>query len=155
MYLARELFSFSRITFAGLVYVPQKLGQNNLSAILTYGILFFMGSFPSFFAFTYYFFQGSKNIFAVNEIDIVQLIGTPRSLFGTEFNNLPYALAHHVSLFYYLFLLAILATLFLASNREKFIAVLKNIRPPQILYHSGLFLMGIGLGFLAYLRARK
>lgn len=147
----RIVFISAIILSASLVYVRSKNWLRTvLSALLVYGVLFFMGSFPSFFTFAYYFFQGSKKISAINEIDIVQLIGTPARLFGTEFNNLAYSLAQHLNLFYYLFLLAILLILFFAISKEKFVAVLKNFRLPQICYHTGLFFIGLGLGFLAY-----
>jgi len=40
--------------------------------------------------------------------------------------------------------------LFFFSDRDKFIAVLKNIRLPQCSFHLGLFLVGLGLGYLVY-----
>jgi chlorophyll synthase len=40
--------------------------------------------------------------------------------------------------------------LFFFSNRDKFWAMLKNIRIPQCLFHLGLFSVGLGLGYLAY-----
>lgn len=136
---------------AGLVFAKSKNWiKAALGAISTYSTLFFMGAFPSFFSFTYYFFQGSKKISAVNEIDIVQLIGTPANLFGTQFNSLAYSLAHHLNLVYFLFLAGLLLLLFFFISRGKFFAVLKNLRLPQLVYHTGLFLIGLGLGFLAY-----
>ena len=152
VYFGTKIVFVSAIALsAGLVFVRSKNWiKAVLSGILAYCALFFMGSFPSFFAFTYYFFQGSKNISAVNEIDIVQLIGTPASLFGTEFNSLAYSLAQHLNLFYFLFFMGLLLVLFFSISRKKFFAVLKNFRFPQLGYHTGLFLIGLGLGFLVY-----
>jgi len=144
-------FILAIIFSGGLVLIKSK---NWLKACLagafTYSILFFMGTFPSFFSFGYYFFEKSKKVSAVNEVDIIQLFGVPAKLFGTEFNNLKYSLAYNLDLIYYLFLLALLAVLFFLSDRKKLWASVKNARFPQLIYHAGLFFIGLGLGFLAY-----
>jgi len=152
VYFGTRIVFISAIFFsASLIYIKSKnWAKTILGAVLTYCVLFFMGSFPSFLTFAYYFFHGAKKISAVNEVDIIQLVGTPVRLFGTEFDNLAYSLAQHLNFVYYLLLLAILNVLFFSVNKEKFVAVLKNIRPPQMFYHIGLFLIGLGLGFLAY-----
>lgn len=121
-----------------------------LAGFFTYATLFFMGSFPSFFTFGYYFLAGEKKVSQVNEIDIIQFLGTPARLFGTEFFNLKYSLAYNLNLIYYLFLLAMLILLFFKINSVKFLAVIKNSRFPQLVYHAGLFFIGLGLGYLIY-----
>ena len=121
-----------------------------LTGLAVYGVLFFMGSFPSFFSFAYYYFEGSKKILEVSEISIVEFLGTPARLFGTEFENLSYALAYKLDLIYYPLLLILAALLFFSISQNRFWAVIKNLRFPQLIYHTGLFLTGLGIGVLAY-----
>jgi 4-hydroxybenzoate polyprenyltransferase len=136
---------------AALVFVKsKKWSRALLGAFLTYLILFFLGTFPSFLSFAYYELKGIKKITAVNEVDIVDLFGTPFRLFGTEFLSIKYTLAYNLDLIFYPILLALLIILFFMIDRKKLWAIIQNIRFPQIIYHTGLFLTGLGLGYLAY-----
>jgi len=61
-----------------------------------------------------------------------------------------YAFPYKVELFYFPFLVFLLASLFYLAEKNKFFAVIKNLRYPQMAYHAGLFFLGIGLGFLNF-----
>ncbi|OGI16302.1 MAG: hypothetical protein A2Z52_02570 [Candidatus Moranbacteria bacterium RBG_19FT_COMBO_42_6] len=152
VYFGTKITFVSAIILSGLLVLVRSKSviKAVLSSFCVYVVLFFLGSFPSFFAFTYYFFEGSKKISEVTIPGIMQLIGTPVPLFGTEFKNLPYTLAYHLDFVYYLGLVGLLGLLFFFMDKNKFLAVIRNIRPPQIVYHTGLFFIGLGLGILAY-----
>lgn len=169
--LGPQLFSFLGNLPTGMVYFGTRimaaicvlaffffifLKTKNIWRTLTgalgaYGILFFFVSFPSWLSFVYYFFQGSKKITEVASVDIVQFAGAPRLIFGLEFaENLKHSLSFNLNLIYFPLLLGLLAVLFFWTNKNKFWALAKNARLPQLLGHSGLFFAGLWLGYLAY-----
>lgn len=80
----------------------------------------------------------------------MELFGTPFRLFGTEFFNIKYSLPYNLDLIYYLFLLFVSGILFFMIDRKKMWAVIRNFRWPQIIYHTGLFFIGLGLGWQVY-----
>lgn len=151
VYFGSKIVLLSAIAIAtGFIYLKTRsLWKAFLNAFLTYLIFFLMGAFPSLVAFAYYPFLG-KNIQDVTAINVAQLFGSPKPMFGLEANTLKYAFAYHLNIVFYLFLLGLLGLLFFAISRKKFVAVLKNSRYPQTLYHFGLFFVGAGLGWLAY-----
>lgn len=152
VYFGTRITFILAIIFSGVLVLIRSKNwiKSGLAALSTYIILFFMGTFPSFFTFGYYFFEKSKKVSAVNEMDIIQLFGVPAKLFGTEFNNLKYSLAYNLDLIYYLLLLALLVALFFMADKKKVQAVVKNARFPQLIYHAGLLFAGLGMGFLVY-----
>ena len=148
----RIVFTFAIFAIAVIIYA---MSRNWLKAILgaflAYTSLFAMASFPSLFTFVYYFFTKSRLVSAVNSVDIAQLLLASHPILGLKVNGfLQESLTFHLNLVYFLFVLAVLGGMLLVSNREKFVAIWKNIRLPQLVYHSGLFFVGIGLGYLAY-----
>jgi chlorophyll synthase len=145
------VFASAIILIASFVFlISRNILKALFSAFFVYAALFFMGSFPTWGAFFYYFATGAKKISDINSIDIISIFAGFYPLFGIEFNNFKYSLAHNLNLLYYPLLLFIASILFFWINREKFLAVLKNTRLPQVIYHFGLFFTGTGLGYLAY-----
>jgi chlorophyll synthase len=145
------VFASAIILIASFVFlISRNVLKALFSAFFVYAALFFMGSFPTWGAFFYYFATGAKKISDINSIDIISIFAGFYPLFGIEFNNFKYSLAHNLNLLYYPLLLFIASILFFWINREKFLAVLKNTRLPQVIYHFGLFFTGTGLGYLAY-----
>jgi len=148
---SKIMFITAIALISGYVYlVTKKLSKTILSALCLYSAFFFMGSLPSWITFAYYFFQGSINIPEVNSINIVQFVGIPYKIFGSVIDTISLALAYNLNLIYFLFLLLLLLILFFAGDRKKMTAFLKNSRIPQVIYHTGLFFVGLGLGYLAY-----
>jgi len=135
----------------GMVYLKtKKLTRALISAVGTYTIFFAMGAFPSLFAFAYYFFERTIPLGKVNAVDVVQLFGGMARIFGVEFTDFRYAMAYEINIVFFALFLALLAVIFFLADKGKFVAFLKNVRLPQIIYHAGLFFIGMGLGFLAY-----
>jgi 4-hydroxybenzoate polyprenyltransferase len=120
-----------------------------LGAIGTYVILFLMGSFPSVFSFLYYSLFG-KNFWDVQSFEIIQLFARPQHIWGLHFTQLGFAFPYKLNILYYPILILLLSILFWAISKKKMVAVLANFRYPQIIYHSGLFLLGMGLGYIAF-----
>ena len=126
-------------------YIKQKKAiRAFLTGLITYIILFVLGSFPSWLAYLY--FLPKKSVFSVENFDIAGLFLTPATLFSiveTDFVN-----ALNVKMnFVYAFLIVPLAILFFwLFYREKFWPIVRNIRWIQIMIHSGLILTGAGLG---------
>ncbi len=131
-------------------YKTKNIIKSLVSAAGVYIIFFFMGSFPTLFVFAYNLISGGKKISGIQPFHIAQFFGVPAKLFGLEFNNLKYSLAYNLDLIYYLLLLLILAVLFFAIDKDKFFAVIKNLRLPQSIVHGGLFFTGLGIGLWAY-----
>jgi 4-hydroxybenzoate polyprenyltransferase len=147
----RIVFIAAIIFITGLVYFKTK---NPIKALITafaaYVILFFMGSFPSIFSYFYYPIIEKKNIGEIQAFNIAQLFGTPQKLFGITPMDFKYSFAYKLDLIYFMFLMLLFTILFYMISRQKFWAVLKNFRYPQIIFHTGLYLAGAGLAFLRY-----
>ncbi len=120
-----------------------------LGAFLTYVIFFLMGTFPSWLTLLYKLIQG-KNIFEVKSFETAQFLSPFYPIFGIKFRNFQYSLPYNLDLVYFPLLIVVIVIFFLIYNKNKFVAVLKNFRYPQTIYLSGLFFIGMGLGFLAY-----
>lgn len=152
MYFGAKIgFVLAIIFVAGLILIRTKdIFKTLLGALATYVIIFFLGTLPSWLTLAYYFFQGSKKVMQVNEIDAVQFFGRPYPIFGLADFNLKFSFTYNLNIVYFLILLFFAGLLFFIADRRKFWAVLKNIRLPQMIYHAGLFFIGMGLGWLAY-----
>lgn len=152
VYFGPRIMSFLIVLLSfGLVFLKTRnIIKSGLSALGAYMILFFMGAIPSFLAYAYYFFERSIKIANVSATDIMQLFSGTGRLWGVQFGDLRYVLAYNLNQIFFLFSLALFLLLVFAINRAKFFAVVKNARFAQLVYHSGLFLIGMGLGFLAY-----
>ncbi|MDI6778098.1 MAG: UbiA family prenyltransferase [Patescibacteria group bacterium] len=135
-----------------------------LGGLISYTILFILGSFPSWL--TFLFLAPSKSITSVEGFDVAGIFLSPVHFFSLSGGDIMNALNVKMNLIY-AFLLVPLVILFFwvrpvksptqgqgaekpqfnrVNFREKFWAVAKNIRWIQILIHAGLILFGAGLG---------
>jgi len=134
----------------GLVWLKTKNWWKTFGGLVgTYSILFFMASFPSWLAFIFYFIEGSKGVTELSSVQIFQFISATDVF---SFRAVDFAFRHifHLNLIYFPLIIIFSSWLFFFSDRNKFWAVLKNIRIPQCFFHLGLFFVGLGLGYLAY-----
>ena len=152
MYFGSRIgFILAIIFCAGLIFIKTKsLFKTIFGAICSYVIIFFMGLFPSFFTYLFYLFTGSKKMTEIMDFHAVQLIGGSGRIFGTEFGKISYVFAYNLNITYYCFLFLILILLFFWLSKAKFIAFIGNLRIPQIIYHFGLFVIGMGIGAILY-----
>ncbi len=111
---------------------------------ISYLVFFILGTFPSYITFLLKGFQ--KNIFQISDLAIAQLFLTPITLFAQKTHSIESALNIKMSLIYTIFLSGIILIGFFLNYRKKFLIFLSNIRPAQIVYHLGLFAIGVKLG---------
>ena len=119
-------------------------------AVATYSILFFWGSFPSFFYYFYNFLFGSKKFLEIKSFEIYNFFSLSNDILGTGFQDFKYSVAYRLDIIFFIILVFLLGVLFWRIDAKKFVAVLKNFRYPQLVYHSGLFFVGIAIGFINY-----
>lgn len=115
-------------------------------ALQAYVILFILGTFPSWLTLLFKGFE--KGFMGVSETDVVQLFFTSARLFSRSTGNYLNALSIKLSVIYAFLLFTLVCWGAWILYRKNFISFLKNFRPVQILYHLGLLLVGMGLGFL-------
>lgn len=135
----RSLFRISNFDIR-IYFIPL------IVAILSYLVLFILGTFPSYVTILAKGLE--KGFFRVSEIDVAQMFLSPTSIFFREILDIPSSLNVKMSLIYSLILSIILFFGLCFYFKEKLFAFIRNSRPPQLIYHGGLFFVGIGLGFL-------
>lgn len=136
------------VTFGVGSYAFLKTGilrQACLSALLTYSVLFILGTFPSFLTLLTLGF--SHHLFALGSTDIAALFLTPSELFSRAAPDIRGALNMKMSLWYACILIVLIAHFLLIHFRPLFLALWHNARVPQLLYHGGLLVLG---GLLAW-----
>ncbi|MDD5083876.1 MAG: UbiA family prenyltransferase [Candidatus Moranbacteria bacterium] len=126
-------------TFIKTDHLPRSV----VAMISTYSILFILGTFPSWLTFLILGLQ--KNIFSITDIDIASLFLSPFTLLMRSNFELSSILNVKMSLIYAPLTLTLTAIYLWRYFPEKFFALYHNARIPQIIYHGGLFLVGIGL----------
>lgn len=116
-------------------------------AFLAYTLFFILGTLPSYF--TIFTLGFSKGFLAVKDIDIAQMFLSPVKIFSREIGEIKSALSIKMDLIYSLLLFGVSITYFYQEYKEKFLAIVRNSRLPQIIYHLGLLFIGIGI-FIAF-----
>lgn len=152
VYFGTRILFASAVIFSGLiVFVKTKSWLRTVfSALLVYLVLFMMGAAPSIISFGYYAFDKAVRVTEIQPYQIVQLFASSTAIFGRNFDSLEYSFPYNLQLILFPLLLLSLSWLFYALDKKKFIAVVKNFRLPQLTYHAGLFLVGVGLGAWIY-----
>ncbi|MBI2439480.1 MAG: UbiA family prenyltransferase [Candidatus Moranbacteria bacterium] len=114
-----------------------------LVSLFAYSILFVLGTFPSWITILFFLFQ--KSLLAINANDVAALFLTPENIFSRHIVDFRSVLNVKMSLVYAL-LLVILSGIFLfREHRVYSVALWRNARFPQLLYHGGLLLLGMFL----------
>lgn len=109
-----------------------------------YLVLFILATFPSWVTFLV---KGpSLGLMNIGEKEIVQLFLTSARLFSRDTGTYLNALSIKLSIIYAIILFFTISGAIFFLYRKQFIAFLKNSRPVQLLYHQGLFMVGMGLG---------
>lgn len=123
-----------------------RIWRSCVAILATYSILFVLGTFPSWLTFLILSFQ--KNIFTITSIDIAQLFLSPPTLFTQPTMEFISSLNIKMSLIYAPLTLLTFTLYLWHYFPKKFFALFHNARIPQILYHGGLFFIGIGLAIV-------
>jgi len=112
-------------------------------AFAAYIIFFTLGVFPSWITIGVSGF--SKGFLNVNDINIAQMFLSPASIFSRQIPDMTSSLNIKMSIFYSLVLSGLILAILFFNFRQKFLSFLDNFRFPQVIYHSGLLLVGLGL----------
>ncbi len=145
------VFSFTIFLSASLIFLKTKDTLKTLFGIIgIYLILFFMGAFPTFFVIFYDLFTAPQKITHIQGYTIAQFFSAHAGILGLKYQGIAYSLASSLDLIYFLLLTLLLSIFFFSSHKKQFLALIRNYRYSQIIYLSGLFFIGIGLGALAY-----
>mgnify|MGYP000350858309 CR=1 FL=1 len=115
-----------------------------LAPILFYGVLYFLGSFPSWWTLGESLFSGSGWNFS--EKDIVTIFLSPFSFFSFKNQTGSGFFAWKMALIYNLLIVFLLSIFQFWLEKKKFWALFKNIRFPQMTFNTGLFFLGLILG---------
>jgi hypothetical protein len=122
----------------------KKIVKSLFGGLIAYAILFVLGSFPAWISFLV--LSPEKKILSIEGFDVAGLFLSSAKLFSIENQDPLNNLNVKMNLIYGLLVVAAVAFFFWVSWREKFWAVVKNIRWIQIFIHGGLVLAGAGLG---------
>lgn len=143
------VFIFGILALAGAIFAKTKKPWKALLSIpFTYSALFFMAAFPSIFFYLTRIISG-KSIFSLYAFEIFQFFSKTR-VFGLELAEPVYALAYNLNLIYFPLILAIVSYFFWKSEPKFFWSFVANLRYPQVIFHGGLLILGLGVGANLY-----
>lgn len=117
-----------------------------LASISTYSILFILGTFPSWI--TFGILGWSQSLSSINDIVIAQFFLSPPTLFSQATFEIISGLNIKMSLIYAPLSLITIIFYLWKYFPKKFFALINNARIPQIIYHGGLLLIGMGLAIV-------
>ena len=157
VYFGSKILFGSTVIFSGMAVFlkTKKLLRSLACSFFVYAALFFLASFPSWFSYAYYFLNENRPIWEVKTHHILHLFAVPVGILGLEEVVLKHAFAFKLNLIYFPMMIFLVGAIFFFSNRKKLFSVWNDFRFPQLIYHGGLFFVGMGLGFLAYPEAFK
>lgn len=115
-------------------------------AFLAYAVFFVLGTFPSWVAIPVIGVE--KGIFSVTELDVVGQMLSPENIFGRSVADPRMSLGAKMSIIYALLSTLVIGIFLFVSSRKIFIALLKNSRMPQMIWHGGLLFLGGGLAMI-------
>jgi chlorophyll/bacteriochlorophyll a synthase len=113
---------------------------------LVYAALFFLGTLPSWIA--YVLLAKDLGLLTITHTNIAELFLSPGTFLGREATDLRSALGYKMNLFLFPGSLFLTLYIWFQLNRQSFLAAWKNLRLPQVFYHSGLLLTGILLSII-------
>ena len=144
-YGVRIEIAFTVLALLVYGYIKTKSKFKALSlGIISYAILFFLGTFPSWFTIITQGFQ--KGFMKIGEIEITQLFFTSAKFFSRNTGTYLNALSIKLSIVYAVLLAIIILTALFFYYRNELLAFLKNSRPVQLIYHVGLLVLGMLMG---------
>jgi len=133
------LFFFGLITWLK----TKKITRTLLIVVITYILFFLLSSAPSLLTYT-----TSTQHFTVTRADVAGFIASPTAILGNQISDPPSAINRKMSLIYIFLSIIIVFILLYKIYRPTFIALVKNIRPVQTIYHIGLLIVGINIAII-------
>jgi 4-hydroxybenzoate polyprenyltransferase len=144
-YGVRTEVALAVILIAVYVFIKtRKILKGLLGGLITYMILFILGSFPSWL--TFFLLFPEKKISTIEGFDVAGIFLSPVRLFSLNDTDLLNVLNVKMNLIYGLLVVVVMTIFFWINFREKFWAVVKNVRWIQISIHAGLVFAGAALG---------
>lgn len=129
------------------VWVKTRRFWRMLCGVLAlYTTLFIIGVFPSLITFA--LLAGTQGVLSVTELDVARLMLSPEPLYLLNPPNVSVVLALKMGLIYSALLPWIITGLLALYFRPLLVALWRNLRLPQVIFHLGLFILGVGLVFL-------
>ena len=135
------------VTFALGLYTylkSKRFMRALLVAFLTYTILFVLGTFPSWITLGVLSLQ--KSLLSISSSDVAALFLSPEQVLGRDLTDFRSVLNFKMSLVYGLLALILSCYTLYQTRKDHFLALARNARLPQLIYHAGLLLLGILLG---------
>lgn len=117
-----------------------------LGTLSLYTILFIIGVLPSLF--TVLLLGSEKGWLGVTELDVARIMLSPEPLYILNPPAVSVVLAVKMGLVYALLMPLLIIMILWLFFRSTLIALWKNARLPQVIYHIGLFVLGAALVFL-------
>jgi len=115
-------------------------------ALLAYTVFFILGTFPSYVAIVA--LAPHKGLLGVTAADIAGFMLTPKRFFGSDIGDIRMSLGYRMSLVYAILSVLAVGVFLFQSSRKVFLALLRNVRWPQVFWHGGLLFLGGGLAIL-------
>jgi 4-hydroxybenzoate polyprenyltransferase len=123
------------------------LAKSLAITVIAYAIFFLLATLPSWIAIKLGIF--SKGFLNITGLDVAHLFFGTLKIFSLKITGtVPVLLYFKMSLIYALLVSGILILGSFLYYREKFISLVKNARYPQLIYHWGLVVTGMGLAVI-------
>ncbi len=122
-----------------------RLARSLLVSLLAYTVLFVLGTFPSWI--TLLVLSLEKSLLTVGSTDIAALFLAPERILGRDLTDFRSVLNFKMSLVYGLLAAGLAGLTLYRSQPHHFLALIKNARVPQLIYHAGLLFLGMLLAF--------
>ncbi len=132
------------VTLALALYTyakSQRWLKTLLIALLAYTVLFVLGTFPSWLTLGILLFQ--KSFLAINANDVAALFLSPEAILARDLTDFRGVLNFKMSLVYGALGTVLTGILLWKESPRAFFALFRNARFPQLIYHAGLFLLGL------------
>ncbi len=135
------------VLFGLYVFVKTKrYARALLAALSAYSLLFFLGTFPSWAAML---IEGvSEGQWILRASDVAGVFLSPFSFFSRDLVDPRSLLNAKMSLVYAAILPFVLGSWLFVREKAIFLALFRNARLPQAVYHAGLLFVGMGLAAL-------
>ncbi|MEK9151429.1 MAG: UbiA family prenyltransferase [Patescibacteria group bacterium] len=135
--LALGLYAFIR---------SRRIDRALLVSLITYAILFILGTFPSWLTLIILSFQ--KSFLAISASDVAALFLTPEHIFARNLTDFRSVLNVKMSIVYGAFSVFLAGFLLFREYPRYFLALWKNSRLPQLIYHGGLLFLGMAMAMI-------
>lgn len=118
------------------------------SALAAYTLFFVIVTLPSWITLVTLSLTGEKSLLSIDRNDAVEMFLSPGHFFSLPAPALIDVLRFKMILIYIPVLIVLIAGILRFSYKEIFVALWKNARPPQLIYHNGLLFLGGALAIV-------